>query len=118
MTLEGALGELYRQELYTGTGCTSSLNFWRKEVKKRPEIENKRMKLPEPYSLDKYFQIFLHSLGRQFTSGEVFKLATMSFVSELQDRGMRAGDAQTLGNMVYKHIFEERTKSDKEFFGS
>ena len=69
MCLPGNIGFEFRHELYAGAGCCSNMNGWRQNVQRRELEETKK-----ETNLESFFQIFLHSLGKQLVGGDVLSL--------------------------------------------
>jgi len=112
MMLPGDLGKFYRRELYAGTGCCSSLNSWRKDVKKR--------EFPKPSfgnPLTPEFQIFLRCYASGFVGSDEVQLLLIQFISELKKRSYSEGAIHHLVVNIENIISQNRSSSFKEFMG-
>ena len=118
MLIGGLVGDAYRKELYAGTGCSSTLfNSWREDIKNRTQDKINSLEYISPINHE--FQIFLRCLGSEpFVSSDIFKLATASFVSELQKLGYYdKPEAEKIGKIVLSYIEENRRSLFKDFMG-
>lgn len=111
MTIPGKVGEGYREELYAGAGCGSSLNTWRLDVKKREKVNNSIK------NLDSLFQMFLKALGIEMMSGDKLFLIISNFEDELQKNGLPEEEIQEIRKLVVYNIKNNRNKLFDSFIG-
>lgn len=113
MLIPGLIGEGYRQELYAGAGCCSSMNSWRKDVKKRTGIELSTYANPLPPMLQK----FIKCLAREFVSNDKMTLLIYGFMHELQKDGISEEECKTIGNHMIDIFNNQRKPFMKDFMG-
>jgi len=111
MELPGEVGLAYRKELYAGEGCCQNLNSWRLDVKRRDPEE---AKLP---TLDRTFQIFLHCLGREWISSDVYLLTLAAFTDEIEELGHTRQEAEGVARQIMFCLQNNRRSYLKEFMG-
>jgi len=113
MMISGPLGADYRKELHAGAGCCSSLNSWRKDVRKRiPDLEHTNFNpLPE------IMQVFIQHLGRQFISGDVIHLALAGLQADLVNRDYHPDEVNHIIKNIYHAFDNQRSSFTKEFIG-
>ena len=80
--LPGSLGENFRKELVIGTGCSSSLNDWRRDVRPRPRPKAVYHVNPLPALLQRFIRSAVRGDG--FMSSDKMWLILTSFRSELE----------------------------------
>jgi len=118
MLIGGLVGAAYKKELYAGTGCSSSLcNSWRKDIKNRTQDQINSLEYMSP--INQEFQVFLHCLGSEpFVSSDLLKLATSSFVRELQKLNYYDKPrAEKVGKIILSYIESNRQTLFKNFMG-
>ncbi len=118
MLVGGLVGAAYKKELAAGTGCSSALfNSWRNNIKNR--IPDKIDSPDYTSPINREFQIFLRCLGSEpFISSDTFKLATTSFVRELQKLGYYdKPEAEKVGKIILSYIENNRRSLFKDFTG-
>jgi len=113
MLLPGKIGEKYKEELYAGEGCCSSLNSWRNDIKNRTPIEVKH----HFKSLDKVFQMFLKSFSKQFISGDSIVLTVLDFENEMRKDGLSEEEIINIKKSVIYHISNSRSNKYDSFLG-
>ena len=113
MLLPGLIGQGYREELFAGTGCCSSLNSWRLDVKKRTGIELSTHCNPLP----KLLQQFIKCLAAQFVSGDVISLTISSLINMLKNDGYSKKEIHVIVSNII-NIFQDNQQSiTKDFMG-
>ena len=112
--LPGSVGERYRNELSIGAGCCSSLNSWRRDVKRRDVVEGAQVSNPLPLE----FQLFLGILGNQWISGDVLALTLMALRIRLQSDLCYTGEEAANYIKHIERLFNENRKSSiQDFMG-
>jgi len=96
MTIPGKIGEEFKKEMCAGIGCCMNLNGWRKEVKKREQITEAKVK----ELFNPIFKLFLKHLGNQNLNGIVEKL-----VDELKkDEYCSEEEANKIGDLILLYL--------------
>jgi hypothetical protein len=113
MMLPGDLGISYRKQLYAGEGCCSSLNDWRRDVKKRFKIEVS----PNYNPLPDYFQVFLKCLAGNFMSSDVMALTLAQMASELKKRDYSQSQIDDLLIHIQRSFSQNRHSFMEDFMG-
>jgi|WetSurSiteA1Bulk_404760.scaffolds.fasta_scaffold00793_4 hypothetical protein len=115
MELPGDVGLAYRNELYAGTECSSSLfNDWRIDIRCRLETIEKGNKNP----LSSDLQAFAKALASEpFISSDTLKIAVYGFINELQKKGYEKKESEYLGSWLQHVLFENRNSFAKDFMG-
>jgi len=114
MQLPGNLGELYRKELYAREGCCSNLNSWRR----MPLEDRTKVKRLSRESLPELFQIFLHCLGKEWISPDVFYLTVSNFCNELKKREYTKEKIEGISKLIIHYLKGNETSFKKDFMGS
>ena len=106
--MQGQRGIDYREELAIGTACSSTMfNDWRENIQDRTGATEKKFKIVE---MDRYFKLFIHSLSKQFMSGELKYMIVMMWARDMVKIGV---DEDTVKAMVKEinHIITEGSPS-------
>lgn len=112
--LPGAVGERYRNELSIGAGCCSSLNTWRRDVRRRNVLEANPMSNPLPSE----FQLFLGVLGNQWITSDVLALTLYTLHTRLQSDLHYTEEEATRYIEHIERLFNENRRSYvKDFMG-
>lgn len=114
MTLPGKVGEGYRDELYAGAGCCSSLNSWRQDVKERLPKPNKDCMI---LNIDPLFQMFLRSMGREMISGDTLYLIISGMEDEMNQKGCSEYEIKEIKKSIVHHIKNNRNTLFDSFIG-
>lgn len=114
LCFEDILGEIYREELFIGTGCSSNLNSWRKEIIPRREKDNPTNGFK---NLDPIFQKFLFCLGKNFISRDIIYLMLNDFSRILQEDGKTEEETKHITKMIMKILNEQRSSFVEDFMG-
>lgn len=113
VTIPGDIGLRYRKELYIGDGCCASMfNTWRDNLQDRTDS-----KKYEIVKMDKYFKLFLHSLGKQWISGDVINLTIGGFVGDLRRLNTSEEKIGELVKEIAHTITQNRASYLEEFLG-
>ena len=110
MEIGGPVGEAYRHELSAGAGCCSSLNSWRKNIKKRTRDD-----LQEGFfnPLDRKFQMFIKCWASEWsTSRDQMELIIAKMKHAMENSGY--GPEET--NHVIKTIAHLATNNKMSLF--
>lgn len=106
--LKGDLGLRYREELAIGTACSSTLlNDWRENIQDRTGATEKKFKIVE---MDRYFKLFVHSLSKQFMSGELKYMIVMMWARDMIKIGVEEVTVQAMVKEI-NHIITEGSPS-------
>ena len=111
MRIYGDVGRGYRKELYAGEGCCASLNSWRNDVQRRTGVSHQHAPLP------KLLQRFIGCLARQFVSGDVITLTTLSFIESLKKDGYSEEEITFIQNNISRIFKDNRSSISEEFLG-
>lgn len=112
MLLSEPLGSYYRQELFAGAGCCSSLNSWRQDVKRRTSTKGNHIN-----PLPSLMQIFIKCLAGEFMSGDKMMLILAHMKNEMLKNQY---DETEIDNIIERitYIFNENRHSFiKDFMG-
>lgn len=114
MKISGLVGEGYREELAAGAGCCSSLNSWRKDVKKRMTFDARSNR----YNIDPEFQVFLKCWASEFVSSDVIQLTLAKMQHSLvEQKNYSEDEASVVIHQIIHHIEGNRHSFMKEFTG-
>jgi hypothetical protein len=113
MKLPEPLGSEYRQSLYAGAGCCSTLNSWRKDIKRRTSTRGMDIVNPIP----KLMQIFIKCLAGELMSTDKMELILSRFDSEMEKEGYDRKEIVNIHNNIVIIFNNNRSSFMRGFMG-